>query len=179
MRTLSIVDVILLQGVPALEPATAAEVFCDSVAQEMFVDGFAADQPTRAGWAWLVEITSRPGVTDPVALTALDALRVCLPGGLPADARVQTAVQYLVGVAPGASVDPQSLGGFFHNPLIQAATCIGAAGMAGRPPSPGELPPRRVGESARGRRHRPLRTSPTRNCRCSRGNACSRSRWTR
>jgi phosphoribosylformylglycinamidine synthase len=135
IRSLSIVDVILLEGLPGLAPETAAEVFCDSVAQELFVDSFAADQPGRERWDCLVEITSRPGVTDPVALTALEALRVCLPGGLPADARVQTAVQYLVGIEPGAAVDPQSLGGFFHNPLIQAATCIGAVEwQAGRRP---------------------------------------------
>lgn len=137
IRSLSIVDVYLLQGVPGLTSETAAEAFCDSVAQELFVDAFAAGQPGREAWDCLVEITSRPGVTDPVALTALDALRVCLPGGLPEGALVQTAIQYLVRVAPGARVDPAGMVAFFHNPLIQSATLVSREDWnAGRrPPS--------------------------------------------
>ena len=59
----------------------------------------------RDHWDIIVEVSARPGVTDPVALTAREALGVCLPAGVPAEARIQTAVQYLVAAAPGASLD--------------------------------------------------------------------------
>ena len=39
----AIVDVFLLQGIPALAPDIASEVLCDPVAQELLRDGHAAD----------------------------------------------------------------------------------------------------------------------------------------
>jgi phosphoribosylformylglycinamidine synthase II len=147
VRGVSLVDVFLLEGIPALGPGTAAEVFCDSVAQELLVDAWCAEQDARRPWDWLVEITARPGVTDPVGITAREALGACLPGGLPDGAVVQTAVQYLVSVDPGAVVDPQALARFFHNPLIQAATCLGFADWtAGRRP-PARYPRVSVGDA--------------------------------
>jgi phosphoribosylformylglycinamidine synthase len=137
IRGCGIVDAFLVAGIPSLTPEIAAEVFCDSVAQEMLWDGHAAERSFAGEWELLVEITSRPGVTDPVALTAREALAVCLPHGVPPDAVIQTAVQYLVNVAPGARVDPQELARFFHNPLIQSAACISRAEWTGgtRPPA--------------------------------------------
>ena len=117
------VDVFLLDGMPPLTPAVAAEVFCDGVAQEMITGASAAEQPMPDRWDYLVEVTVKPGVTDPVALTAREALRVCLPDGLPESSVVQTAAQYLVSTG-GASLDLEELARFFHNPLIQTATCI-------------------------------------------------------
>jgi phosphoribosylformylglycinamidine synthase subunit PurSL len=121
IRSCEIVDVILLDGFPPLSPSVASEVFCDGVAQEMLSEAHAAGQPGRASWDYLVEVTVRPGVTDPVALTAREALAVCVP--VPEDSVVQTAVQYLVST-DGSAVDPEELSRFFHNPLIQAAACI-------------------------------------------------------
>ena len=133
----AIVDVFLLQGVPALIPDIASEVFCDEVAQELLWNGHAAESAFAGGWDFMVEVTARPGVTDPVALTARDALGVCLPAGVPAEACIQTAAQYLVATVPGAFVDTDELARFFHNPLIQTAVCISRAQWAdgGRPPS--------------------------------------------
>ena len=119
-----IVDVCLLQGIPSLTQEIASEVFCDAVAQEMVWNAPAAARAFAGEWDLLVEVTSRPGVTDPVALTAREALRVCLAEGVPPGALVQTAVQYLVAAAPGTSLDAHELSGFFHNPLIQSAVCI-------------------------------------------------------
>jgi len=130
VRGVSLVDVYILEGVQGLTPGIAAEVFCDTVSQELLTDAFSAEQASRDPWDWLVEVTARPGVTDPVALTARDALRVCLPGGLPDNALVQTAQQYLVSVEPGSPVDPEILARFFHNPLIQSATCLSSADWA-------------------------------------------------
>ena len=134
IRSCSIVDVFLLDGFPPLAPPDAAEVFCDSVAQEMLTGMHAAELPARAQWDYLVEVTVRPGVTDPVALTAREALEVCVPGGVPDGSVVQTAVQYLV-ATDGAAIDLEELSRFFHNPLIQAAACITRAEWnAGRRP---------------------------------------------
>jgi phosphoribosylformylglycinamidine synthase II len=135
IQDISIVDVILLAGVPPLVPEIAAEVFSDAVAQELLLGGFAAESAARTPWDHLVEITVKPGVTDPVALTAREALRLCLPGGVPDGAIVQTAVQYLVSVDPISHVDARELARFFHNPLIQSAFCISRAEWdAGRRP---------------------------------------------
>jgi phosphoribosylformylglycinamidine synthase subunit PurSL len=136
IRDLAIVDVFLLSGIPALTPSVAAEVFADSVAQELCVSGFAADGAFAGFWELLVEITLKPGVTDPLALSAREALRACLPEGLPETARVQSAVQYLVSVEPSSTVDQRELAQFFHNPLIQSATCMTRAQWAAgsRPP---------------------------------------------
>jgi phosphoribosylformylglycinamidine synthase subunit PurSL len=136
IQDIAIVDVFLLSGLPPLEPSAAAEVFCDAVAQEMLMNAHAAAGRAGGQWNLLVEITVKPGVTDPVALTAREALHLCLPGGVPEAAVVQTAVQYLVTLEGGA-LDPLELARFFHNPLIQTAACISRASWeAGqRPPS--------------------------------------------
>ena len=118
----SIVDVYLVSGVPDLTPSAAEEVFCDTVGQELLMSGLAAEGAFSGAWEYAVEVTTRPGVTDPVALTARDALRLCLP--VPEAAVIQTAVQYLVSADSSRPIDPQELSRFFHNPLIQSATCI-------------------------------------------------------
>ena len=122
-RDCRVVDVFLLQGLPLPAPQVLSEVFVDEVAQEMLVDGHAAAGAFAGAWDFLVEVTARPGVTDPVALTAREALGLCLPGGVPAGAVVQTAQQYLV-AAPGAALDTEELARFFHNPLVQSSACI-------------------------------------------------------
>jgi phosphoribosylformylglycinamidine synthase len=126
----AIVDVFLLSGIPGLDPATAAEVFCDAVAQDMVLDGFAAEKEFKGRWDFLIEVAAKPGVTDPVALTAKEALRVCRTDGLPEGAVVQTAVQYLVAVDPSFSIDLEQLSRFFHNPLIQSAASLTASQWA-------------------------------------------------
>ncbi len=133
---LGIVDVFIIEGIGTLPEPLLREVFSDSVAQDILIDGFAAGSGFHSGWRYLVEIASRPGVTDTVALTARDALRMSLPGGLPEETVVQTGVQYLVSAGQGASIDPERLTLFFHNPLIQSATCIGRQEWDGgrRPP---------------------------------------------
>jgi len=120
----AIVDVYLLAGVPGLTPAIAADVFQDAVAQEILTDQYAAEKAFKGSWEHLVEVTVRPGVTDPVALTAREALQACLPGGVPQAAVIQTAVQYLVTLDSSGSVDPELLARFFYNPLIQSAACM-------------------------------------------------------
>ena len=92
----AIVDVYLLSGIPGMTPDIAADVFQDAVAQEILANRYAAEEAFKGSWDHLVEVTAKPGVTDPVALTAREALHACLPGGIPPAAVIQTAVQYLV-----------------------------------------------------------------------------------
>ncbi len=118
VRDVRIVDVYLVHDAPALRLEDAREVFSDSVAQELSVSDYAAPPE----WDCLVEVTVKPGVADPVAATALQALRAFLPGVIPAQARVQTATQYLLWMdGPAVRVDPDSLSSSFFNPLIQSA----------------------------------------------------------
>ena len=118
----SIVDVYLVSGVPDLTESIAREVFCDTVGQELLMAGAAAEQAFAGEWELAVEVTSRPGVTDPVALTAREALRLCLD--VPTGAVIQTAMQYLVASDSPDAIDPRELSRFLHNPLIQSAACI-------------------------------------------------------
>ena len=98
VRGMAIVDVYLLDGVPGLPRAELSAVFSDPVAQAALYDEPVAGSRAAAapGWDLLVEVTARPGGTDPVALTAREALGHSLGAPLPAGAVVQTAVQYLL-----------------------------------------------------------------------------------
>ncbi len=139
--SLDIVDVVILEGVGDVSDGALREIFSDSVSQEVFMDGAAADEPRLKRWGVLAEITARPGVTDPVALTAREALRVCLAGsGGPASgAVVQTGVQYLIAFGGGeAAEDRGRIAAFFHNPLIQSAITVTRAEW-----DAGTRPPRR------------------------------------
>ena len=140
----AIVDVYLLSGIPGLTPEIAADVFQDTVAQEILAGEYAAEKAFKGSWEHLVEVTAKPGVTDPVALTAREALQACLPGGVPRDAVIQTAVQYLVTLDSSGSVDPELLARFFYNPLIQSAARLRrqewAQGMRPAPLYPHTVP---------------------------------------
>jgi len=163
---LSIVDVYLLDGVPELSREELGIVFSDPVAQEALFDEPAAESRSAASpgaaaaqggamrrWDLLIEVTARPGVTDPVALTAREALGHSLGAPLSSDAVVQTAIQYLVAMpagrdapAGGGGPGADRLARFFHNPLVQAAEVITRAEWdAGKRPA--ALYPHRVPES--------------------------------
>jgi len=136
IREVRIADVYIVHDAPSLGREDAREVFSDSVAQEVRVPGPQMDGPQD--WDFLVEITVKPGVTDPVAATALQALRTFLPSIVPAQARVQTATQYLIlADASAGRLDPGELASFFFNPLIQSAFVLTRAQWEGgsRPPS--------------------------------------------
>ncbi len=127
IRSLSMVDVFVVEGASGFTPGLAREVFCDPIAQDLLIDETAAGSVFAGTWDFLVEVTAKPGVTDPVALTARDALRGSIPGGLAAGAMIQTGVQYLVGasdVQHASGIAPDELARFFHNPLIQTGSCI-------------------------------------------------------
>ncbi len=142
-----LVDIYLLDTRPELSRSAAESLFADPVAQTIFVDRPACDRllgtapqsaprkeplaarnsipaPQRGSFL-LIEVASRPGVTDPVAITARKAAEAEL--GLPLDEEsvIQTARQYAVRSArPLLERDIGRLVTVLHNPLVQQAVVL-------------------------------------------------------
>ncbi|HUV08672.1 MAG TPA: AIR synthase-related protein [Spirochaetia bacterium] len=143
IQRLSLVDVYLLDGLN-LSAEQAEEIFSDPVAQCTVIDSYACIRRELDGWDILIEVTTRPGVTDPVALTAREALKSARVR-LSETGAIQTARQYLVSRPSLSPAESQVLAGIVHNPLIQRAVVIDTeAWRAGsRPPKlyPSAVPP--------------------------------------
>ena len=88
---------------------------------------------TTHSWDLALEISYKPGVTDPVALTARQALELQF-GNLPDDALVQQAQQYLIWFNPSSETSPEKPHSFeqlsqavareLYNPLIQSCRIL-------------------------------------------------------
>ncbi len=107
-----------------LTPADIEEVFVDRVAQDYRLDRPAADAAGGAGWRYLVEIAYRAGVTDPVAITAKEALRLRRPDAVAPETRVRSARQYLFTCGELAAADRERIFSSLYNPLIETALII-------------------------------------------------------
>ncbi|HEQ72226.1 MAG TPA: hypothetical protein ENN69_07040, partial [Spirochaetia bacterium] len=103
IKNLSIVDVFLVEERAALTDRQIDELFVDHVAQEKSVGRPVAGTPGFSGWDFLLEIAYKPGVTDPVAITAEEAI-AGISGGGEKRPRVRTARQYLFS-CPGLTAD--------------------------------------------------------------------------
>ena len=127
------VDVYVSSGVPQFSKETAKQVFCDPVVQDIVhpagkQSGFAAGR-FLPGWDLCAEISYRPGVTDPVGITAENALKTELEDLFPEEGTVRAARQYLIsfgksrsGRAPSHLED--ELISTLYNPLIERAVVI-------------------------------------------------------
>ena len=62
-------DVYLWEGPPALAEPLVSDVFADPVVQIAVVDGTGPDRSPRGDWTWLVEVSYKAGVTNPMAIT--------------------------------------------------------------------------------------------------------------
>ena len=136
----------------------AREVLADAVSQEVREaspatrahTGLAEPGEAPPDWDYLVEVTVKPGVTDPLGQTARQALVAFLPEEVPAEARVQTATQYLILVGDSsARLDRAQLASFFYNPLIQSALIITCPEWQSGSRPPGRLPAGRERELPR------------------------------
>lgn len=117
-------DVYLWDGLPAVSEDLAASVFADPVVQRAVFDGSGPDQSPRPHWTWLIEVSYKAGVTNPMALTAREALETAL--GVHTDAltvTVQTATLWLFDSHPDEAFIRSTVAGL-HNPLIQQAVVI-------------------------------------------------------
>jgi phosphoribosylformylglycinamidine (FGAM) synthase PurS component len=119
VRDVRIIDIYIVHDAPGLHLEDVREVFSDPIAQEAYSSPL---ERNHDGWDCVVEIAAKPGVTDPVAATALQALRAVLPTLVPAHSRVQTATQYQLWMDQlQGNSDLPALSLFFFNPLIQSA----------------------------------------------------------
>jgi phosphoribosylformylglycinamidine synthase subunit PurSL len=125
-----IADVVLLDF--PLSRETATELFCDPIVQ-FVAEAPVPELPSVAPWDWLVEIAYRPGVTDTLALTAREAIKIAeaLPASAGKAGLVQTARLYVVR-APGTVLDDvKAAFSAFWNPLIQSAIFVSRADWKG------------------------------------------------
>ncbi len=140
----ALIDVYLLDKIGGLSRNAVSRVFLDPAAEELLIDCEAAEE--RLGsWDYLIEISYKSGVTDPVALTARQALELELGRRLEADAVVLTARQYVISLqkheagAEGAGLSDgeiEDLKAALYNPLIQQEIFISRSGWeeGSRPP---------------------------------------------
>ena len=94
-------DVYLWDGLPPVSEALAAAVFADPVVQIAVCDGLGPDRSPKPDWTWLVEVSYKAGVTNPMAITAREALETALGHRLDSEtSTVQTATVWLFSSAP-------------------------------------------------------------------------------
>jgi phosphoribosylformylglycinamidine synthase II len=123
----SITDVYIVEGVAGMSTGDAKEIFSDPVAQEVSIDSCSAEKLTNTVWNYMIEVTSKPGVTDPVAITAREAVKNYTDSPVPDDAVFQTAIKYLIASPPLSNAEIEKLSLSLHNPLIQTASVIDAS----------------------------------------------------
>jgi len=121
---LRIVDVYIIEGIDVLTEEDLRQIFADQVAQDILINKSTASGDLLPDWNTLVEISYKPGVTDPIAITAKYALENYFEDKLPENAVVQTAVKYLFNSEQLSSEEEKKLLLFLHNPLIQTGNII-------------------------------------------------------
>lgn len=136
--SVAVVDVVM-PGAP-VSSDRARFVFSDPVVQATRIDTPAASDADLAGWSWLIEVAWRPGVTDTLAITAREALRIDGDGRqVP---QLTTARQYLL-YGDVDEAGARRAASMLHNPLVQTATVLSADAWRN-----GERPPDRYPEPA-------------------------------
>jgi len=121
VQSVVVVDGFLFEGVTGLNSEIAQKVFSDPVAQEVRVDQPAGEE--LKPWDFLVEVTYKAGVTDPVVITCREAMETALETKLPSSAVIKTTQAfYFQGQADQEAVE--KIAAHLHNPLIQQAKVI-------------------------------------------------------
>ncbi len=128
VQSVTIGDVYIVEGVADLDAGVAERAFCDAVCQAIEIDApgpaKSGRSGARPGWRYLIEIAYRPGVTDPVALTAREALELELGRRLEPGAVVQTARRYFIAGGLMKDLELSAIFEVLHNPLVQQATML-------------------------------------------------------
>ena len=124
IQNVAMADVYLTKDINGLTPELAAFLFSDSVAQRTAVDAPVAEGSLLPDWKYIVEVTYRPGVTNPTAITAKKSVETALGRKLGADEMIQTAVQYLIASPDLSDSQIASMQASFYNPLVQQAEFI-------------------------------------------------------
>jgi phosphoribosylformylglycinamidine synthase II len=118
-----VVEVFLVNNLN-LEEKLAVTTFSDPVSQNAWVDRPAVEHPDWQDWVLALEVAYKPGVTNPLGITAKEALSNAL-GALPPEALIQTAHQYLFQTnSPLSDEELAHLESHLHNNLIEKALLI-------------------------------------------------------
>ena len=126
-----LVDVYLVDRQFSAEEVSG--VLVDPVTTELYSETAARD--TRMpDWTHAVEITVKPGVTDPVADTVDSVLGALNPAFVPV--RAETARQIVLHAPTLTYAEISALCGELYNPLIQYASLLVREGIAGAAVSP-------------------------------------------
>jgi len=129
VEDMRIVDVYTLTNIPFLDKKSAAEIFSDSVVQDILADEFYA---LKGNFSWdiLIEVGYKPGVTDTIAITAREAVENYFKRSLPEEASVRSSVQYLFkipGIKHNTVLVKEKLLAALHNELIEEAVLFEAS----------------------------------------------------
>ncbi len=125
LKAVETLDVILLDQTCGLTEAALVGVFADPVVQQGRCDGTGPSVSPLPAWTLAIEVSFKAGVTDPVAITAREALGFRLQKPWLEEAVVQTAVLYLFDLSTEATPDEiAQLTARLHNPLIQQAIVL-------------------------------------------------------
>ena len=119
---LAVVDTYLVDREDLLTRNLAAELLSDPVAQ-ICTAAPAADSIDVPDWSYIIEVTYKAGVTDPVALTARKAIESAMGTGAGLFT-IQTARQYVFCFENISEMDVSDIRGLLHNPLIQNAEVL-------------------------------------------------------
>mgnify|MGYP003469337807 FL=1 len=82
ITNVAMADVYLTKDIKGLTPETAEFLFSDSVAQRALIDKALADSDFIPDWKYIIEVTYRPGVTNPMAITARKSIEAALGSAL-------------------------------------------------------------------------------------------------
>lgn len=122
IKNIALAD-IYLTNCNQLSEKQAIELFSDKVAQRVKINDFACDA-ILPQWNYLIEITYRPRVNDPVAITARKAIETELGKKLDSETIVQTATQFIIESEPLSSEEQEKLLAQLFNKLIQRAALL-------------------------------------------------------
>ncbi|MCX7786763.1 MAG: AIR synthase-related protein [Spirochaetes bacterium] len=118
------IDVYLIEGIPELTTELIEEIFLDSVAQRVCIDREAVGD-ILPQWDLRIEVAYKPGVTDPEALTAREAIELSLEH-VDTKAVIQTARQYVFRFCRDEAGKVEQwaprIAGLLHNSLVEVAT---------------------------------------------------------
>ena len=123
ISNLAVADVYIVIPDELIDLPLATELFCDPVAQVCTPEP-AAESMGIDNWTHLIEVGYRPGVTDPVGITAKETISTVLGREAVESVIVQTARQFLFEIEESDRADVEELAGFLHNPLIERAVII-------------------------------------------------------
>ncbi|MBI9102373.1 MAG: hypothetical protein JEY99_08170 [Spirochaetales bacterium] len=123
VTSMAMADVYII-GRDDLPAELPGEIFSDPVAQKALTGKSAIGEGYLPDWTYAVEVSFKPGVTNPTAMTAKSALKAVLGKDFQKETPVQTARQYIFQVPDYSREDKERLAKVLFNPLIETAVIL-------------------------------------------------------